>query len=414
MQFFLVGGAIRDELLNLPVKERDWVVVGATPEQLEALDFKPVGKDFPVFLHPQTHEEYALARTERKTAPGYRGFNIHADPEVTLEEDLKRRDLTINAIARDSGGKLIDPYHGQHDLEQRWLRHVSPAFSEDPVRILRIARFAARYHHLGFRVAPETAALMKAMVNDGEVDALVAERVWKEMVRALAEPSPQQFIQVLRNCGALQRLLPELECLFGVPQPALHHPEIDTGLHTLMCLQQAVVQNAETIVRFAVLVHDLGKGLTPCSEWPRHLRHEENGVKPIRELCQRLRTPRDYRELAELVARYHTYCHRALELRPGKVLKMLQALDSFRRPQRFQQFLLACEIDACGRKGLETRTYPQAQWLHAAHTTAGAVDVKPLTEKGLTGKDLAEAIQQTRAQAISAAKTTWQPSISTT
>jgi tRNA nucleotidyltransferase (CCA-adding enzyme) len=408
MQFFLVGGAVRDELLNLPPKERDWVVVGATASQMEALGFKRVGKDFPVFLHPETHEEYALARTERKTGPGYHGFQVHAASDVTLEQDLLRRDLTINAIARTAEGHLIDPYHGQHDLQQRWLRHVSPAFAEDPVRILRIARFAARYHHLGFRVAPETLTLMQSMVNAGEADALVAERVWQETVRALGEPHPQQFIQVLRDCGALPRLFPELDRLFGVPQPVAHHPEIDTGLHILLCLQQSVGLNADTVVRFAVLVHDLGKGITPVQEWPRHHRHEQYGATLVSELCQRVRAPREYRELGELVAKYHIQCHNSLQLRPGTVLKLLHALDSFRRYQRFQQFLLACEIDARGRKGLEQRAYPQADWLRVAHTAAAAIDVRKLTGQGFQGKDLAEAIRSSRLQAISAAKTQWQ------
>jgi tRNA nucleotidyltransferase (CCA-adding enzyme) len=367
-----------------------------------------VGKDFPVFLHPETHDEYALARTERKTAPGYHGFQVHAAPDVTLEEDLLRRDLTINAIARSADGRLIDPFNGLQDLQQRWLRHVSPAFAEDPVRILRIARFAARYHRLGFRVAPETLALMQTMVSAGEVDALVAERVWQETVRALGEPHPQQFIQVLRACGALQRLFPEIDRLFGVPQPAAHHPEIDTGLHLLLCLQQAVKLNAETVVRFAILVHDLGKGLTAVQEWPRHHRHEEHGAVLVGELCQRVRAPRDYRELGELVARYHTQCHKSLQLRPGTVLKLLQALDSFRRHERFQQFLHACEIDARGRKGLEERAYPQADWLRVAHTAAATIDVRALTAQGIKGKDLAEAIRTTRLQAITAARAQWQ------
>jgi tRNA nucleotidyltransferase (CCA-adding enzyme) len=400
MQFYLVGGAVRDDLLGLPVKERDWVVVGATPSQLESLGYKRVGKDFPVFLHPQSHEEYALARTERKIRPGYHGFSVHAAPEVTLEQDLQRRDLTINAIAMTADGSLIDPYHGQRDLQQRRLRHVSPAFSEDPVRILRVARFAARYHHLGFRVASETMALMKSMVAAGEVDALVAERVWQETVRALGEPDPQQFIRVLRDCGALRCLFPELDRLFGVPQPVVHHPEIDTGLHVLMCLKQAVSQQTESIIRFAVLVHDLGKGVTPMQQWPHHHRHEEYGAGLVRELCRRLRVPRDYRELAELVARYHTQCHRALELKPGTVLKLLQALDSFRRYERFKQFLLACEIDARGRRGLQDAGYPQASWLLTAYAAAKKVDTAALAHQGLRGADLGEAIKKARLQAI--------------
>lgn len=403
MEIYLVGGAVRDELLGLPVHERDWVVVGATPADLLARGFKQVGKDFPVFLHPGTHEEYALARTERKTAPGYHGFQFDAAPEVSLEDDLIRRDLTINAMARDSDGRLIDPYHGHRDLTERWLRHVSPAFAEDPVRILRLARFAARYAPLGFRVAPETLALMRTMVTNGEVDALVPERVWAEMVRALAEAMPGRFIEVLRDCGALARLFPELERLFGVPQPAEHHPEIDTGRHLLLCLEQAVRLGADTAVRFAVLVHDLGKGLTPPDQWPSHRGHEGHGAELVRTFCQRLRVPNDYRDLAYLVARYHTHCHRALELRHGTLLKTLQGLDAFRKPVRFEQFLLACEADARGRQGLEQRPYPQMERLRCARQAAAAVSVPPLLERGLTGLALAAALRRERVRAIAAA-----------
>ena len=403
MEIYLVGGAVRDALLGLPIKERDWVVVGATPEQLLAQGFKQVGKDFPVFLHPKTHEEYALARTERKTAPGYRGFSVYAGPEVSLKEDLGRRDLTINAMAQDAAGRLIDPYHGARDLEARWLRHVSPAFAEDPVRILRVARLSARYARLGFQVAPETLELMRTMVANGEVDALVPERVWAETVRALGEPSPGQFIEVLRDCGALARIFPEIDRLFGVPQPAQHHPEVDTGIHLLMCLEQAVRLGADTVVRFAVLVHDLGKGTTPATDWPRHIGHEDRSAKLTQAFCERLRVPNEYRDLGVLVAKYHTHCHRALELRPGTVLKTLEALDAFRRPKRFEQFLLACEADARGRKGLEDRPYPQTERLRTAREAAAAVAVGPLVEKGLKGKALAEAIRRERQQAIAAA-----------
>jgi len=397
---FLVGGAVRDELLGLPVKECDWVVVGATPQQMLDRGFKPVGKDFPVFLHPNTHEEYALARTERKVAPGYHGFHFHADTDVTLMEDLERRDITINAIARDAQGRLIDPHHGLNDLENRWLRHVSPAFAEDPVRVLRLARFAARYHRLGFRVAPETLALIETMVASGEVDTLVPERVWAETVKALNEPNPGQFIEVLRECGALARIFPEIDRLFGVPQPSQHHPEVDTGQHVLLCLEQAVRLQADTPVRFATLVHDLGKGLTPPSEWPSHIDHEERGAELVEAFCQRLRVPRDYRDLAVLVARYHTHCHRVMELRPKTVLKTLQALDPFRKPQRFEQFLLACEIDARGRTGLEERPYPQTARFRAAYQAAAAVQARPFVEQGLKGGDLAEAIRRARLAAI--------------
>ncbi len=400
MQSYIVGGAVRDQQLGLPVKDRDWVVVGATSEQLRQQGFKPVGKDFPVFLHPHTHEEYALARTERKTAAGYHGFKVYAAPEVTLEQDLQRRDLTINAMALDSTGRLIDPFGGQRDLEQRLLRHVSPAFAEDPVRILRLARFAARYDHLGFQVAAETQTLMQNMVANGEVDALIPERVWAETERALQEIAPQRFFTVLRDCGALARLFPELEQLFGIPQPAQHHPEIDSGLHTLACLQQAVRLGANTPTRFAVLCHDFGKGLTPVSQWPRHHGHERRGVPLVEALCQRLRVPRYYRELAVLVCAEHLHCHRALELRPATVLKLLERVDAFRRPQRFADILLACECDARGRLGREDQPYPQAEYLRQAHAAAAAVQARRFAEQGLRGSDIAAALHQARISAI--------------
>lgn len=408
METYLVGGAVRDGLLGLPVKERDWVVVGATPAELLARGFHSVGKEFPVFLHPQTREEYALARTERKTAPGYYGFNVHAEPTVTLEDDLRRRDLTINAMARDAEGRLIDPYHGCRDLEDRWLRHVSPAFAEDPVRILRLARFNARYAALGFRVAPETLELMRGMVASGEVDSLVPERVWAETVRALGESQPRQFIETLRACGALARIFPEIDRLFGVPQPAAHHPEIDTGTHTLLALDQAVRLNTDVVTRFAVLVHDLGKGETPAVEWPRHLGHEQRGADLVRVLCQRLRVPNMYRELGVLTARYHTYCHRALELRPKTLLKTLQGLDALRKPQRFEQFLLACEADARGRLGLENRDYRQADFIRQIYRAAADIRARPLVDQGLTGLALAEVLQQERLAAITTAKQTFE------
>ena len=404
MEIYLVGGAVRDELLGRPIRERDWVVVGATPDELLARGFRPVGKDFPVFLHPDTHEEYALARTERKTAPGYHGFSVHAAPEVTLEDDLVRRDLTINAMACDGRGRLIDPCHGRRDLEARWLRHVSPAFAEDPVRILRVARFSARYAPLGFRVAPETLDLMRAMVASGEVDHLVAERVWAETVRALGEPGPGQFIRTLRDCGALARIFPELERLFGVPQPPVHHPEIDTGLHTLLALEQAVRLNADPITRFAVLVHDLGKGTTPSGEWPRHIDHEQRGAELVRAFCQRLRIPNMYRELGVLTARFHTHVHRALELRPKTLLNTVQGLDALRKPQRFEQFLVACEADARGRLGLENRDYPQADFMRRIYRAAAGVPVQPLLEQGLSGLALAEALHRERLAAMTEAR----------
>ena len=401
MEIYLVGGAVRDEWLGRPVTERDWVVVGATPDDLLTRGFRPVGKDFPVFLHPETHEEYALARTERKIAPGYHGFSVYAAPDVTLENDLLRRDLTINALARDREGRLIDPYHGIRDLEQRWLRHVSPAFAEDPVRILRVARFSARYAPLGFRVAPETLNLMRNMVMSGETDHLVAERVWTETVRALGESHPAQFVATLRDCGALARIFPELDRLFGVPQPAAHHPEIDTGRHTLLALAQAVRLKADSVARFAVLVHDLGKGTTPPEEWPRHLGHEERGADEVRTFCQRLRVPNMYRELGILTARYHTHCHRALELRPKTLLSLLQRLDALRKPQRFEQFLTACEADARGRLGLENLDYPQATLMRQSYAAAARVQARPLVEQGLTGLALAEALRRERLVAIS-------------
>ena len=404
MDIYLVGGAIRDELLGLPVKERDWVVVGATPKELLTRGFRPVGKDFPVFLHPVTHEEYALARTERKTAPGYYGFSVHAAPDVTLEDDLRRRDLTINAMARDVQGRLLDPYQGRRDLEARWLRHVSPAFAEDPVRILRVARFSARYAPLGFRVAPETVELMRSMVASGEVDHLVPERVWAETVRALGESQPGQFFETLRACGALARIFPELDRLFGVPQPPRHHPEIDTGVHTLMALSQAVRLGADVVARFAVLVHDFGKGLTPPAEWPRHLGHEQGGADLVRTFCQRLRVPNMYRELGVLTARYHTHCHRAPELRPRTLLKTLQGLDALRKPQRFEQFLLACEADARGRLGLEERPYPQSAFLRQAYQAAANIQARPLMAQGLAGLALADALQRERLAAIAEEK----------
>ncbi len=402
MQIYLVGGAVRDKLLGLPVRERDWVVVGATPAEMLALGYKQVGKDFPVFLHPETHEEYALARTERKTGPGYKGFVVHADAAVTLEEDLVRRDLTINAIAEAPDGTLIDPYGGQDDLSAGLLRHVSPAFVEDPVRILRVARFAARFAKWGFHVAHGTHALMQQMVENGEVDALVPERVWAELSRALAEEQPARFFEVLQGCGALARLMPELAALFGVPQPAHYHPEIDTGVHVLMVLQAAAQLTPDTAVRFAALLHDLGKGTTPTAEWPRHIGHEGRSVELVGQLCARLRVPNEFRELAVLVARYHTHSHRARELRPETKLEMFEALGAFRRRQRFEQFLLACMADARGRTGHEQDDYPQAELLRRAQLAAAQVAVQPFIDQGLTGPAIAAALRTARIEAISA------------
>ncbi|MDQ3731910.1 MAG: multifunctional CCA addition/repair protein, partial [Pseudomonadota bacterium] len=353
-------------------------------------------------LHPKTHDEYALARTERKIAAGYRGFSVRAAPEVTLEEDLRRRDLTINALAQDADGKIIDPYGGRRDIEQRVLRHVSPAFAEDPVRILRAARFAARYRHLGFRVAEETIALMRGMVDAGEADALVPERVWQELAKALREPNPPAFFEVLRACDAQALLFPEIERLYGVPQPPQYHPEIDTGVHTMLVLTQAAKLSPEPIVRFAALTHDLGKGTTPRSQWPSHRGHEKRGVALVDQLCDRLKAPNHFRELARHVARYHLHCHRALELCAATILKVLEALDAFRRPERFEQFLTACEADARGRAGLENREYPQADILRAARAAAASVNAKSLIEAGIEGPAIASALRERRIAAIKA------------
>ena len=400
MDIYLVGGAVRDKLLGLTPRERDWVVVAATANEMLDLNYQQVGKDFPVFLHPETHEEYALARTERKTAPGYHGFEMHASPDVTLEEDLLRRDLTINAIAETPDGDLIDPYNGQQDLHNKILRHVSPAFSEDPVRILRVARFAARFAHLGFTVAPETNALMQNMVEAGEVDALVPERVWVETKKALGEQTPSRFFEVLRKCGALAKLFPEIEILFGIPQPEQHHPEIDTGVHTMMVLEQAAKLSTDTEVRFAALLHDLGKGTTPKEEWPKHIGHEQRGVPLVTELCNRHRVPNTYRELAELVAHYHLHYFRIGEMRPDTILKTLQSLDAFRRPERFEQFLIACESDSRGRKGFEDKKPEQTEMMRSVYKAAAAIDTSELIQQGFEGASLGKQLHALRIEAI--------------
>ena len=404
MEIYLVGGAVRDKLLNLPVKDRDYVVVGATPQQMEAQGFKPVGADFPVFLHPKTKEEYALARTERKSGSGYKGFTVYSAPDVTLEDDLRRRDLTINAIAEAQDGTLVDPYRGQKDLKEGYLRHVSDAFIEDPVRVLRVARFAARFDRYGFRIAHSTHKLMRQMVNNGEVDHLVPERVWAELESALSEPRPSRFFKALRACGALARLFPEIDALYGVPQPAVHHPEVDTGVHCMMVVDQSAKLSSDTRVRFAALVHDLGKGTTPESDWPKHIDHENRGVQLVKDLCQRFRIPNDYRDLAVITARYHTHCHRAAELKPGTLLKTLEGLDAFRKLERFEQFLLACEADARGRKGKEHEDYPQAALFRRAHSLAAAVNTaaiaKMAEDNGESGASVGEHIRQARLQAI--------------
>lgn len=404
MHIYKVGGAVRDRLLNRPVTDIDWVVVGATVEQMQALGYRPVGADFPVFLHPRSGEEYALARTERKSGRGYGGFTFHASPEVTLEEDLIRRDLTINAIAEDEHGQVFDPYNGIRDLEARILRHVSPAFAEDPLRVLRVARFAARYAYLGFKVAPETLELMRQLSASGELQALTAERSWKEISRALMEDQPQVFIEVLRACGALKELLPEVDALFGVPQPAAHHPEIDTGLHTLAVLEQAAVHQQPLSVRWACLLHDLGKGLTPEAQWPQHIAHEHRGWPLIKAVNQRFKVPRDCQELAILVGEYHTHSHRALELKASTLLELLQSFDVYRRPERFEAFIAACEMDARGRLGLEQRPYPQADYLRGAAAAARAVAVQPLVQQGLTGQALGDALKSERLKALKAYK----------
>ncbi|MDP2432029.1 MAG: multifunctional CCA addition/repair protein [Pseudomonadota bacterium] len=400
MTTYIVGGAVRDGLLGLPVQDHDHVVVGATPEEMVALGFRPVGKDFPVFLHPDTHEEYALARTERKTARGYKGFAVHAAPDVTLEQDLLRRDLTINAIAMAEDGSLIDPYGGRADLEARLFRHVSGAFAEDPVRILRVARFAARFPD--FTLAPETLALMQQMVADGEVDALVSERVWQELSRGLLEATPSRMFRVLRECGALARLLPEVDCLFGVPQPPQHHPEIDTGEHVMQVIDEAARQGLNLPARVAALLHDLGKGATPPEFWPKHHGHEGRGVALVKTVCERLRAPLECRDLAIMVARDHGNAHRALELRPATVLELLERADALRRPERFEDFLAACAADFHGRDGHRERPYPQAEYLRGALNAARGVNAGAIARQVLPAA-IPEAIRQARIAAITAA-----------
>jgi len=404
MQVYLVGGAVRDQLLGLPVRERDWVVVGAQPQELEQAGYIAVGREFPVFLHPQTHEEYALARLERKVAPGYRGFTTQFSPEVTLEDDLRRRDLTINAIAQTPDGAIVDPHGGRRDLEARVLRHVSPAFVEDPVRILRVARFAARFHALGFTIAPETRELLQQMVRSGEADALVPERVWQETWRALHEQHPDVFFTTLRECGALAVVFPEIDVLYGVPQPPRWHPEIDTGVHVMLALRYAADSGASGAVRFAVLMHDLGKGRTPREHWPSHRGHEEAGVPLIEGLCRRLRVPNACRELALLAARHHQLVHRAFELRPETVLKLLENTDAFRRPERFGELLLACEADARGRAGLTQQPYPQAQYLRTALQAATSEQLSAEERTGLDGAQIGAHLRQRRLAALTRIK----------
>ncbi|WP_294635597.1 multifunctional CCA addition/repair protein [uncultured Aquabacterium sp.] len=407
MRTYLVGGAVRDRLLGRAGGDRDWVVVGATPQQMVDLGFRPVGKDFPVFLHPETGEEHALARTERKSGHGYHGFTVYTAPDVTLEDDLVRRDLTVNAMAEDEHGQVIDPHGGQRDLAARVLRHVSPAFAEDPVRILRLARFAARFHD--FTVAEETLALMRQMVDDGEVDHLVAERVWQELARGLMEARPSRMFEVLRACGALVRLLPELDRLWGVPQRADYHPEVDTGVHVMMVLDMAARLGASLPVRYACLGHDLGKGTTPADILPRHLGHEGRSARLLHDVNQRLRVPNDCRELADVVAREHGNVHRSLDFGPEAVLRLLERCDAFRKPARFHELLLACECDARGRLGLEDSAYPQRARLAAALSTAQAVDTAAVSAAALaaghTGPAVGQAITRARLDALTAVAT---------
>jgi len=400
MKIYLVGGAVRDKLLGLPVQDRDHVVVGGTPDEMVAQGFKPVGADFPVFLHPVTKEEYALARTERKSGHGYKGFKVYAAPDVTLEDDLTRRDLTINAMAEDEQGKLVDPFGGAEDLRNGVLRHVSDAFAEDPVRILRVARFAARYAKWGFHVAHGTNQLMHQMVESGEVDHLVAERVWTELERALGEDKPSRFFEVLRGCGALARLFPEIDALFGVPQPEKHHPEVDTGVHIMLVIDAAAKLSPDTRVRFAALMHDLGKGNTPKEEWPQHIGHEERGTELVKNFCQRFRAPNEHRDLALIAARFHAHCHKIAELRPATVVDTLEAMDAFRRPERVDLFVTACEADFRGRHGSEEKPYPQAGLFRSVFSAARAVDTAAIAAGGGHGPDIGARIREARIAAV--------------
>jgi tRNA nucleotidyltransferase (CCA-adding enzyme) len=406
MQVYLVGGAVRDQLLGRTVSERDYVVVGATPEQMLAAGYMPVGSDFPVFLHPHSKEEYALARTERKSGVGYGGFTFYTSPDLSLEEDLIRRDLTINAMALAEDGSVIDPYGGQQDLQDRLLRHVSPAFIEDPLRVLRVARFAARYAPLGFTVAPETLSLMQSLVNQGEINHLTPERIWKETQRALTEDRADVYFEVLRDCGALQVIMPEVNALFGVPQRPEYHPEVDTGIHTLMTLQRACEAQYSDRVRFATVMHDLGKALTPVDLLPRHADHEARGVEPIKNLCKRLKVPSQYQQLAELVCREHLLCHRVMELRPGTIWRLLQRLDVLRRPERVEEFIQSCECDARGRLGLEKRPYEQADFMREAIQRVRNIRAVDLPSH-IQGPDIGEALIEARIDAITVLKNSY-------
>ncbi|WP_163897695.1 multifunctional CCA addition/repair protein [Proteus mirabilis] len=400
MKIYLVGGAVRDQLLNLPVKDRDWVVVGATPETLLQQGYQQVGKDFPVFLHPDTHEEYALARTERKSGSGYTGFTCYAAPDVTLEDDLQRRDLTINAIAYSAKGEYIDPYHGIDDIHAKLLRHVSDAFSEDPLRVLRVARFAARFAPLGFTIAPETMSLMQEMTNSGELNALTAERVWKETEKALHSQAPQVYFEILHQCGALKILFPEINALFGVPAPKKWHPEIDTGIHTMMVLAMVSRLTDDIAVRFSALCHDLGKGVTPVENWPHHHGHGPAGVPLVEALCQRYRIPNQIRDLAKLAAKYHDHLHRIEKMRPSKIIRLFDAIDAWRKPERIDQLAIISEADARGRQGAENLPYPQGIFFRQAFKIANQVNVKSIVSRGLKGSAIREALTKQREVAI--------------
>ena len=403
MKTYLVGGAVRDRLLGIAVKDRDYVVVGAMPEEMLRAGYRPVGKDFPVFLHPQTHEEYALARTERKTGRGYHAFAFHTDPSVTLEDDLRRRDLTINAIAEEEDGALIDPFGGARDLEAKILRHVSPAFAEDPVRVLRVARFAARYADRGFRIAEETLALMRGMVADGEVDHLVPERVWAETQKALTEKTPGAFLRILRDCGALRVLFHEIDALYGVPQRAEFHPEIDSGIHTEMVVDMAArLAPGDALIGYSALVHDLGKALTPKDVLPKHIGHEHRGLAPVEAVSTRYKVPAEYAALAQLVCKLHLLAHTALELKPATVLGLFEQLDAFRRPERIESFLIVCEADKRGRLGQSESAYPQADYLRRAFVAASAISAREFVERGLHGPAIGEAMRKARIDAIAA------------
>jgi tRNA nucleotidyltransferase (CCA-adding enzyme) len=397
---YRVGGCVRDRLLGLPVNDIDWVVTGATAEQMLAAGYKSIGRDFPVFLHPESKQEYALARSERKTGPGYRGFKISADPTTTIEQDLLRRDLTINAIAEDEQGNIVDPYDGQSDIEKRCLRHVSEAFIEDPVRVLRVARFAARFHRLGFTIAVETRELIRQMGESGELEALVAERVWSELSRALDEADPAVFFTSLRECEVLKKLFPEIDALFGIPQNPRYHPEIDTGLHVMMALQESATLGHDNETRFAVLMHDLGKATTPAAVLPSHHGHEARGKKPVKAFCKRWRVPRAHTELALITTEFHLLAHRARELKPATLLKLFTRADSLRKPERFRKMLEACRADLRGRKGLENDAYPQADFLARLNEKLRQLDISEIQQRGVVGKAMGKAVQEARLDLI--------------